>query len=165
MTQKGKLMPHPLQNRKSAGKTREHVRPVQAGMAWYTPENYKLLLRLSVDTSARHPTYKGWLDSALQAINNIRALGLVMVKVQVDVMSLQSGVRKKGFLSISKLAPRLLGPNWRAASNHSHRIYKILSRRDADHLGYSGVYHQLVSKTAELSPIFCYTKSYRGIAA
>ena len=78
------------------GSEKGEAQPVQAGIAWFRAEQYPHFLAIVVDASKRHDTYLEWLDSALEQFTKLRALGLQVVKVEVDVNEFEHWCRAQG---------------------------------------------------------------------
>ena len=56
-----------------------------AGFAWYSEEEWQRLRELADDVEALDATYADWLSSAERAIADLRSIGVMAVKVPVDV--------------------------------------------------------------------------------
>ncbi|MDB6033296.1 MAG: hypothetical protein JWM16_3634 [Verrucomicrobiales bacterium] len=58
---------------------------IVVGVAWYRPEQYGLLLALSVDPEGMAKTYDEWLAAILRTMEDLRKRGVVARRVDVDV--------------------------------------------------------------------------------
>ena len=54
------------------------------GMAWYKPEDYDEIRRLSADGESMAPTYQDWLDSAQELFDRVKSKGHTVEKVYID---------------------------------------------------------------------------------
>jgi hypothetical protein len=55
------------------------------------------LLMVTSERPARHDTHTEWLASAMEALDRFKALGMLVVKVQVDVNELADWCCKHGY--------------------------------------------------------------------
>lgn len=54
-------------------------------VAWYSPESWAEMRRVSVDADALHPAYEDWHQDADAAVRRLRAAGARVQQVEVDV--------------------------------------------------------------------------------
>ena len=81
-----------MKGKKSGGKSGD-VTEVVAGIAWYHPEQWPMLLDVSVDRYTLEPTHKEWLFLAERAMFDIKRSGISPRKVSVDVEKLVAWCR------------------------------------------------------------------------
>ena len=67
-----------------------------AAIAWYRPEQWQLLCEFSVDPEELEATHAEWLAAAEKAASQLEELGVLVVKVDVDVEELMSWCREEG---------------------------------------------------------------------
>jgi hypothetical protein len=58
---------------------------IVVGVAWYRPEQYGLLLALSVDSESMAKTYDEWLAGITRTMEDLRKPGVIARRVDVDV--------------------------------------------------------------------------------
>ncbi len=76
-------------------KKSEHSRTV-LGIGRYRPEQWALLLTESVDRDQLASTHAEWLVSAAAALDEIRAEGILAVKIDIDVEDMIAWCAKQG---------------------------------------------------------------------
>lgn len=64
-------------------------KPVVISIAWYRPEDWEELLRISVDSDQLEATHAEWLKAATKAREDFLARGAFVHKVIVDLKELQ----------------------------------------------------------------------------
>ena len=57
---------------------------IEIGFARYREEDFERLLEVSIDRSSMDPTYEEWRLNAERAIENFRAVGQKIRRVQID---------------------------------------------------------------------------------
>ncbi|UCH96619.1 MAG: hypothetical protein JSV88_07150 [Candidatus Aminicenantes bacterium] len=78
---------------KPKGKKQKHKRAseegqLHIGLAWYRPEQWDLLLKMSVDSDELEPTYEEWLKMAEQRFQEMRQAGIQVEKIDVDMIEM-----------------------------------------------------------------------------
>lgn len=66
------------------------------GMAWYRPEDWEELLRISADAGKLESTHAEWLECAIKARQDFLAQGIFVHKVVVDLEDLKAWCARKG---------------------------------------------------------------------
>ncbi len=74
----------------------QHKEKVVTGVAWYRPEQWKLLREVSADVEDLEETHSEWMAAANKALRILREEGASFVKVDVDVEELLNWCREKG---------------------------------------------------------------------
>lgn len=73
------------------------------GMAWYKPEDYDEIRRVSADGETMAPTYQDWLDSAQELFDRVKIKGHTVEKVYIDPDTFPSWCAERG-LSVDSQA-------------------------------------------------------------
>ena len=63
-------------------------------IAYYTREQYELLLKLADDRKELHDTWEGWVGEYIKARTNLEALGAETNKFDVDVQRMADYFKK-----------------------------------------------------------------------
>jgi len=66
----------------------KRVVKTKVGIAWYTPDQWQLLLDISADRDDLEATYAEWERDAKKALRQLRQGGLNVVKVPVEIEEL-----------------------------------------------------------------------------
>ena len=66
------------------------------GVGWYRPEQWTLLLSVSVDRDELESTHAEWLSSAESSLKTIREAGYNPVKIDIDVEEMIAWCKKNG---------------------------------------------------------------------
>ncbi len=74
---------------------------IQIGFCWYQPEQWKQLREVVPDPESLDATYDEWKKSATVAINNLKAEGLSVKKVSINIKALITWCSEKGLEPIS----------------------------------------------------------------
>ena len=56
-----------------------------AGFCWYQPDQWERLVEINEDRDELDDCYEDWLKSANKAISEIRAKGIIVKKVKIDL--------------------------------------------------------------------------------
>jgi hypothetical protein len=67
-----------------------------AGIAWYRPEQWKLLREVSADVEDLEETHSEWIAEAIKTLAILKEQGVSVVKVDVDVEELVKWCFEKG---------------------------------------------------------------------
>ncbi len=76
------------------------------GMAWYKPEHYDEVQRLSADGVMVIPTYQQWLDAAQELFNKIEREGHTVEKVYIEPDTFPSWCEERGLVMDSQARAR-----------------------------------------------------------
>jgi len=66
------------------------------GIAWYRPEQYGLLRALSTDTDSMEKTYEEWLAGVNRTVDELRRIGVVAQRVDVEIKELVAWCQQRG---------------------------------------------------------------------
>jgi len=69
---------------------------VVAGIAWYRPEQWTLMLSLIPDPEVFPHTYTEWLARASETLHELRKHGATVHQVDVDIKALLAWAAEKG---------------------------------------------------------------------
>ena len=67
------------------------------GIAWYRPEQWPKLLKISVDRQSLHDTYAEWLTNVTQKMIELVQMGYTVRPVEVDVDDLLRWCKQHGY--------------------------------------------------------------------
>jgi hypothetical protein len=66
------------------------------GIAYYSEQQYSLLLRFADDRNALHDTWEAWLLQFLKTYSYLKASGFEVEKIEIDINELLRYCHKKG---------------------------------------------------------------------
>jgi len=64
------------------------TKEVKVGVAWFEPDQWEYLKAVSVDSTILEPNYEDWRSNIEKTIQEMRAGGLPIQKVHIDVHDL-----------------------------------------------------------------------------
>ncbi|NIM12145.1 MAG: hypothetical protein GTO45_08540 [Candidatus Aminicenantes bacterium] len=73
-------------------------RDLKAGVAWYKPEQWELLKKVSQDRDELENTYMEWLEFAQEKLEELENMGMALEKVEVDVEDLVKWCKKRNLM-------------------------------------------------------------------
>jgi hypothetical protein len=65
-----------------------HKKDSTIGVAWYKPEQWELLKKLSQDGDELENTFTEWIEFVQKKVRELRKMGIKVEKVKVDVKEL-----------------------------------------------------------------------------
>src|SRR5437867_4031847 len=75
---------------------------VRVGLGWYRPEQWTRLLEVSVDRDALEDTHAEWAKGAAEAMRELRARGVTVEKIDVEVEELVQWCLDRGLMVDSR---------------------------------------------------------------
>ncbi len=67
-----------------------------SGVAWYRPEQWVRLRKLSIDRDDLEATFQEWFQTAEKTFTDLKKLGLNIVRVDIDVEELATWCAAEG---------------------------------------------------------------------